>query len=51
MGDGAGVVQANLDQAKIKAALEATRGNRADAATALGIDRTTLYRLIKRLNL
>jgi DNA-binding NtrC family response regulator len=37
--------------AKIKAALEATRGNRADAATALGIDRTTLYRLIKRLNL
>jgi DNA-binding NtrC family response regulator len=43
-----------LDRAattKIKAALDATRGNRADAATALGIDRTTLYRLIKRLNL
>jgi len=37
--------------AKIKAALEATRGNRADAAIALGIDRTTLYRLIKRLGL
>jgi DNA-binding NtrC family response regulator len=43
-----------LDRAasiKIRAVLEATRGNRADAATALGIDRTTLYRLIKRLNL
>ncbi len=37
--------------AKIRAALETTRGNRADAAVALGIDRTTLYRLIKRLNL
>jgi DNA-binding NtrC family response regulator len=37
--------------AKIKAALAAANGNRAEAATLLGVDRTTLYRLMKRLNL
>ena len=36
---------------RIKAALAATDGNRNDAATALGVDRTTLYRLMKRLGL
>jgi DNA-binding NtrC family response regulator len=36
---------------RIKAALEATKGSRAEAAVALGVDRTTLYRLIKRLEL
>jgi two-component system, NtrC family, response regulator AtoC len=37
--------------AKIKDALEAAKGNRAVAASALGVDRTTLYRLMKRLGL
>jgi len=47
-------LQECLDRAatsKIKAALDAAKGNRAEAATALGVDRTTLYRLMKRLNL
>jgi len=47
-------LQACLDRAavtKIKAALAAVNGNRAEAATLLGVDRTTLYRLMKRLNL
>ncbi len=47
-------LQECLDRAaisKIKAALAAAKGNRAEAATALGVDRTTLYRLMKRLNL
>jgi transcriptional regulator with GAF, ATPase, and Fis domain len=47
-------LQATLDRAateRIKAALAATGGNRNDAATALGVDRTTLYRLMKRLGL
>ena len=33
---------------RIGAALQASRGHRGDAADSLGIDRTTLYRLIKR---
>ncbi|MGH7932523.1 MAG: sigma-54-dependent transcriptional regulator [Candidatus Binataceae bacterium] len=37
--------------ARINAALEAAKGNRAVAAAALGVDRTTLYRLMKRLSL
>jgi DNA-binding NtrC family response regulator len=49
-----GTLQATLDRAatvRIKAALSAANGNRVDAATALGVDRTTLYRLMKRLSL
>lgn len=49
-----GTLQASLDRAatvRIKAALAAASGNRVDAATALGVDRTTLYRLMKRLSL
>ena len=34
-----------------KAALDSAGGNRNDAATMLGVDRTTLYRLMKRLGL
>jgi DNA-binding NtrC family response regulator len=37
--------------ARIKATLGATNGNRAEAAASLGVDRTTLYRLMKRLDL
>jgi two-component system, NtrC family, response regulator HydG len=37
--------------AKVKAALDAAKGSRAEAAIMLGVDRTTLYRLMKRLNL
>jgi len=47
-------LQECLDRAatqKIKAALEAANGNRNDAATDLGVDRTTLYRMMKRLNI
>ncbi|WP_425150745.1 helix-turn-helix domain-containing protein [Candidatus Binatus sp.] len=36
---------------RIKAALATAAGNRVDAAAALGVDRTTLYRLMKRLSL
>jgi DNA-binding NtrC family response regulator len=49
-----GTLQECLDRAaadRIQAALTAAGGNRADAASALGVDRTTLYRLMKRLSL
>src|ERR1700730_4017884 len=47
-------LQAHLDRdavSRIRAALDAAKGNRAIAATTLGVDRTTLYRLMKRLGL
>jgi DNA-binding NtrC family response regulator len=50
----AGTLQECLDRvtaAKIRAALADADGRRADAALALGVDRTTLYRLMKRLGL
>jgi DNA-binding NtrC family response regulator len=43
-----------LDRAaamRIRAALAETGGRRAEAATALGVERTTLYRLMKRLGI
>jgi two-component system NtrC family response regulator len=48
-----GTLQDSIDElvrTRIAAALEASNGNRAEAARALGIDRATLWRLIKRLN-
>ena len=42
-------LQAYLDRAavsRIRAALDAAKGNRTIAATTLGVDRTTLYRLM-----
>jgi DNA-binding NtrC family response regulator len=53
-GQAEGTLQETLDRAateRIKAALASAGGNRVDAATALGVDRTTLYRLMKRLSL
>ncbi len=49
-----GTLQTTLDRAatvRIKAALAAAGGNRVEAAATLGVDRTTLYRLMKRLSL
>ncbi|HSR52720.1 MAG TPA: sigma-54 dependent transcriptional regulator [Acidobacteriota bacterium] len=46
-----GTLQETLDAAvvaRIREALESTGGRKAEAADQLGIDRTTLYRLIKR---
>ena len=49
-----GTLQAWLDRAtelRIRSALRATAGVRAEAAEQLGIERTTLYRLMKRLGI
>ncbi len=49
-----GTLQECLDRAaaiRIAAAVQAADGNRGAAASALGIDRTTLYRLMRRLGL
>jgi DNA-binding NtrC family response regulator len=49
-----GTLQEFLDRAasmRIKRAMDAASGNRNAAAAALGIDRTTLYRLMRRLGL
>jgi DNA-binding NtrC family response regulator len=49
-----GTLQEHLDRAaaeRIRAALEAARGQRTEAARLLGVDRTTLYRLMRRLGI
>jgi DNA-binding NtrC family response regulator len=49
-----GTLQEFLDRAaalRIRKAIDSAKGNRNAAATALGIDRTTLYRLMRRLGL
>ena len=50
----AGTLQECLDraaEARIRAALEAAQGQRVEAARALGVERTTLYRMMKRLGM
>ena len=50
----AGTLQECLDRAaavRIRRALAVAGGNRVEAASALGVDRTTLYRLMRKLGL
>ena len=52
--DSQGSLQESMDRAaelRIKAALAEAQGRRAEAAKALGVDRTTLYRMMKRLGM
>lgn len=52
--EGGGTLQEALDRAaaaRIRGALEETGGQRAEAARVLGIERTTLYRMMKRFGL
>jgi DNA-binding NtrC family response regulator len=47
-------LQQSLDRAagaRIRAALDAAHGQRIEAARSLGVDRTTLYRMMKRLGI
>jgi len=49
-----GSLQESLDRAasaRIQAALDEAGGNRTEAARSLGIDRTTLYRLMRRIGM
>jgi DNA-binding NtrC family response regulator len=49
-----GTLQESIDHAaaaRIHSALEAAHGQRLEAARALGVDRTTLYRMMKRLGI
>jgi transcriptional regulator of acetoin/glycerol metabolism len=49
-----GTLQEALDEAataRIRSALAAARDNRTEAARELGVDRTTLYRLMRRFGI
>jgi len=49
-----GTLQDTLDraaEARVRAALSAAKDQRAEAARALGVDRTTLYRMMKRFGI
>ena len=51
---GDGTLQESLDRAaatRIKSAIASAAGNRAEAARLLGVDRTTLYRMMRRLGM
>ena len=51
---GDGTLQESLDRAaatRIRSAIASAAGNRAEAARLLGVDRTTLYRMMRRLGI